>query len=66
MKQDVFHKICTVIIFAVSIILSWGGLIYATSDPENFRIIGVLVSFVGYGIFFWAVLRYEKDSEKQA
>lgn len=66
MKQDVFHKICTVIIFAVSIILSWGGLIYATSDPENFRIIGVLVSFVGYGIFFWAVLRYEKDSEEQA
>ncbi len=66
MKQDVFHKICTVIIFAVSIILSWGGLIYATSDPENFRNIGVLVSFVGYGIFFWAVLRYEKDSEEQA
>ena len=66
MKQDVFHKICTVIIFAVSIILSWGGLIYATSDPENFRIIGVLVSFVGYGIFFWALLRYEKDFEEQA
>lgn len=65
MKRDIFNKILTAIIFAVSIILSWGGLIYATNDPENFRFIGVVVSFVGYGIFFWMALRYEKDSEKQ-
>lgn len=65
MKRDVFDKILTAIIFAVSIILSWGGLIYATNDPENFRFIGVVVSFVGYGIFFWAVLRYENDTEEQ-
>ena len=66
MKRDIWNKICTAILFAVSIILSWGGLIYATNDPDHFRMIGVLVSFVGYGIFFWSVLRYEKDSEEQA
>ena len=66
MKGDIFNKILNAIIFAVSIILAWGGLIYATNDPEQFRVIGVLVSFVGYGIFFWAVLRYENDTEDQA
>jgi len=66
MKRDVFDKILTAIIFVVSIILSWGGMIYATNDPDHFRMIGVLVSFFGYGIFFWSVLRYEKDSEEQA
>ena len=66
MKQDVFHKICTAIIFAVSIILSWGGMIYTINDPDQFKVIGVIVSLIGYGIFFWAVLRYEKDSEEQA
>lgn len=66
MKQKTFHKICTVIIFAVSIILSWGGMIYATNDPDQFKVIGVIVSLIGYGIFFWAVLRYENDTEEQA
>jgi len=63
MKQDTFHKICTAVIFTLSIILSWGGIIYATNDPNQFRSIGILVSFVGYGIFFWAILRYEKESD---
>ena len=66
MKQETFHKICTVIIFVVSIILSWGGMIYATNNPDQFKVIGVIVSLIGYGIFFWAILRYEKDSEEQA
>ena len=66
MKRDVFNKICTVTIFAVSIILSWGGMIYATNDPDHFKVIGVIVSLIGYGIFFWAVLRYENDTEEQA
>lgn len=51
MKRDIFNKILTAIIFAVSIILAWGGMIYATNEPEQLRIIGVLVSFVGYGFF---------------
>ena len=66
MKRDIFNKILTAIIFVVSIILSWGGLIYATNDPENFKVTGVIVSLIGYGIFFWAVLRYENDTEEQA
>jgi len=66
MKQETFHKICTAIIFAVSIILSWGGMIYATNDHDQFKVTGVIVSLIGYGIFFWAVLRYENDTEEQA
>lgn len=66
MKQETFHKICTAIIFVVSIILSWGGMIYATNNPDQFKVIGVIVSLIGYSIFFWAVLRYEKGSEEQA
>lgn len=66
MKRDIFNKILTAIIFVVSIILSWGGMIYATNDPDHFKVIGVIVSLIGYGIFFWAVLRYENDTEEQA
>ena len=66
MKRDVFRKICTAIIFAVSIILSWGGMIYATNDHDQFKVTCVIVSLIGYGIFFWAVLRYENDTEEQA
>lgn len=66
MKRDIFNKILTAIIFVVSIILSWGGMIYATSNPDQFKVIGVIVSLIGYGIFFWAILRYEKDFEEQA
>ena len=58
--------IVNILVFTVSVILAWGGLIYATSNPDQFRLIGIIVSFVGYGIFFWAVVRYEKDAEKQA
>ena len=65
MKRDIFNKILTAIIFVVSIILSWGGMIYATNDPDHFKVIGVIVSLIGYGIFFWAVLRYENDTEEQ-
>lgn len=66
MKRDVINKIITAIIFAVSIILAWGGMIYATNDPAQFKVIGIIASLIGYGIFFWAVLRYEKDSEQQS
>lgn len=63
MKRDVFHKILTAIIFAVSIVLSWGGMIYATNDPNQFKIIGVILSFIGYGLFFWVVIRNETANE---
>lgn len=63
MKRENFHKICTAIIFVVSIILSWGGMIYATNDPNQFKVIGIIVSFIGYGLFFWAVIRYESANE---
>ena len=66
MNYNILRKICTAVIFMPSIILSWGGMIYATNDPDQFKVIGILVSFIGYGMFFWAVLRYENDTEEQA
>ena len=66
MKQNILNKLFTVIIFTVSIVLSWGGMIYATNGPDQFKVIGIIASMIGYGIFFWAVLRYEKDSEEQS
>ena len=65
MQQAVIYKICTAIIFMVGVILSWGGIIYATNDLEHFKVIGVIVSLIGYGIFFWAVLRFENTFESQ-
>lgn len=63
MKRKVLYKICNIILFAVSIILAWGGMIYGTNNPDQFKLIGVLVSFLGYGLMFAAVLQYEKTGE---
>ena len=63
MKRRVLYKICNTILFAVSILLAWGGMIYATKNPDQVRIIGLLISFLGYGLFFVAVLQYENREE---
>lgn len=65
MNYNILGKICTAVIFTLSISLSWGGMIYATNDPDRFKVIGILVSLVGYGMFFWTVLRYENMPEDQ-
>ena len=62
MKKTIKATILNVIIFTVAIVLSWGGLLYATNDPNHFRIIGVIASFVGYVLFFWGVIRYENKT----
>ena len=63
MESDKSRKIVSALLFAVGTLLSWGGMLYATNDPEHFRMIGVLVSFVGYGIFFTAAMIYERITE---
>lgn len=65
MKRIILDKICTVILFAAGFVLSWGGVLYAAKNPEHFKPIGVLIAFVGYGIYLWAVLRYENEAEEQ-
>lgn len=65
MNHGILGKIRTALIFALSIIMAWGGLLYAINDPNRFRLIGVIVSFAGYGVFFWTALRFERDPEKQ-
>lgn len=59
MKKTIKATILNVIIFTVAIVLSWGGLLYATNDPNCFRIIGIVASVVGYGLLFWGVIRYD-------
>lgn len=63
--KDRRQMIANMVIFTVSVILAWGGLIYATNDPCQFRVIGLILALIGYGIFFWAVIRYENDSEEE-
>ncbi|MBR5572709.1 MAG: hypothetical protein IKV99_08770 [Oscillospiraceae bacterium] len=36
-----------------------GGILYVIHDPNEFRIVGVMASVLGYGIFFGAALHYE-------
>lgn len=62
MKKNIKSVILNVVIFTVAIVLSWGGLLYAIKDPNHFRIIGVIASLVGYGLFFWGVIRYENKT----
>ena len=59
MKGDIRHKISTVVTLAASIGLSWGGMLYAMSDPGNFKGVGMFAALVGYGFCFRAVRRYE-------
>lgn len=59
--RNIYRKIWNVILFTVSILLSWGGMLYAVDDPNHFRFIGVIISLIGYGLFFWAVIRYESE-----
>lgn len=61
MKRDIWNKIFTVILFAAGIFLSWGGMLYATNDPDQFKVIGIIISLAGYGIFFWVALREEQN-----
>lgn len=59
MKKHIQTSILNVIMFTVAIVLSWGGILYSTNDPNCFRIIGIVASVVGYGLLFWGVIRYD-------
>jgi len=63
MRWQKYKKFGLVLMFAISIIFSWGGILYAVDDPNDFKIIGIIVSFVGYSIFFGAVCIYEGQEE---
>lgn len=64
MKHKKFIKITIVLLYTISIFMSWGGMIYATNEPDCFRPIGVVIALLGYGVFFGTVCLYENtDSE---
>ena len=53
-------KLVGISMFAVGTILSWGGILYGISEPNELKVIGVVVMLIGYGIFLWgAVIAYD-------
>lgn len=63
MKSDKRKKLISAVLFIIGTILSWGGMLYATNDPECFKIAGVFVTLIGYGIFFWGAFVFETVTE---
>ena len=44
----------------VGAILSWGGILYGISDPNELKVVGVVAMLIGYGVFLWgAVIAYD-------
>ena len=44
----------------VGAILSWGGILYGISDPNEPKAVGVVAMLIGYGVFLWgAVIAYD-------
>lgn len=64
MKRKKIKMIAIVLLYAVSVIMSWGGMIYATYNPDFFRPIGVVIALIGYGLLFGTTCLYENaDTE---
>lgn len=62
MKHKKFIKIAIVLLFAVSIFMSWGR---AANEPDCFRPIGVMAALLGYEIAWYLHKRggYQSLSE---
>ena len=60
MNGDKSPKTISALLFLTGFVLSWGGMLYASDIPDHFRMTGLLVALVGYGVFFAAVIIYEK------
>ena len=44
----------------VGAILSWGGILYGISDPNELKAVGIVAMLIGYGVFLWgAVIAYD-------
>ena len=44
----------------VGAILSWGGILYGISDPNELKAVGAVAMLIGYGVFLWgAVIAYD-------
>lgn len=61
MKNRILNKIFIAILYAASIFLLWGGLFYATNDPQHFQSKGIIMALIGLGLFFWCILFYDKN-----
>ena len=59
MKHDSHKGIITVILLIVGTMLAWGGMLYAIDNPEKLRLIGVVVSLLGYVVFLGASCIFE-------
>lgn len=51
------------VLMLLGVILLWFGLIYGAYDPENVRIVGILLAFVGCGMITVAALIFEYSTD---
>lgn len=56
-----FKKLRIAILFSTSVLLSWGGILYAINDPNHLKISGFIVSFLGYILFFITIIIFENN-----
>ena len=59
MKNRTFKKFISVILFSLSVPLSWGGMLCAAPGSGGFHPAGILIALAGYGVVFWAASLYE-------
>ena len=59
------EKSRNIILHTISIFLSWGGILYFTNSSAKFKFICIIVSLIGYGMFFWTALHCEENYSKE-
>ena len=63
MKDKKTGKFLSAVVMLLGVILLWFGLIYGSYDPENVRIVGILLAFVGCGMITVAALIFDYSKE---
>ena len=59
MRDRKLKKATAVMLLLIAILLSWGGMIYATTNAYEIRPAGILAAILGYGIVPGAVYLLE-------
>jgi len=60
MRDRKFKKLAAVMLLLIAILLSWGGMIYATANAYEIRPVGILAAILGYCIVPGAVYLLER------
>lgn len=64
MKRYPYKKHLGASLFALSLLLAWGGMLYAWRSPVNAKLPGIIIAFSGYCISPVAVYICETASDQ--